>query len=41
MLAFLNTGWRIEALSPGAADAKVDQLIDFCAAGIEVMVGPG
>ncbi|SLN67890.1 putative HTH-type transcriptional regulator TtgW [Falsiruegeria litorea R37] len=38
MLAFLNTGWRIEALSPGAVEARVDQLVDYCAAGIEVMV---
>ena len=41
MLAFLNTGWRIEALSPGAAEAQVDQLIDFCTAGMEAILSPG
>ncbi|MBE1296363.1 MAG: TetR family transcriptional regulator [Rhodobacteraceae bacterium] len=40
MLAFLNTGWRIEALSPGAAEAQVDQLIDFCTAGMEAILTP-
>ncbi|MEX5561993.1 TetR/AcrR family transcriptional regulator [Pseudophaeobacter sp. 1A16562] len=38
MLAFLNTGWRIEALSPGAAEAQVDQLIAFCTAGMEAIL---
>ncbi|WP_171177074.1 TetR/AcrR family transcriptional regulator [Ruegeria sp. HKCCD8929] len=38
MLAFLNTGWRIEALSPGADEARLEQLIDFCVAGVEAML---
>ncbi|MEY8839374.1 TetR/AcrR family transcriptional regulator [Cribrihabitans sp. XS_ASV171] len=38
MLAFLNTGWRVEALSPGAGAAEIDLLVEFCAAGIEAMI---
>ncbi len=38
MLAHLNTGWRVEALSPGAQEADLDKLVRFCAAGVEVMI---
>lgn len=38
MLAFLTTSWRIGALSPGAGAASLDQLVDFCTAGIEGMI---
>ncbi|MFC3614490.1 TetR/AcrR family transcriptional regulator [Lutimaribacter marinistellae] len=38
MLAFLNTGWRVQALSPGADAAQVELLVEYCAAGIEAMI---
>ncbi len=38
MLAHLNTGWRVEALSPGAQEADLDKLVRFCTAGVEAMV---
>ncbi len=42
MLAMMNSGWRIEALSPnsdtGTADADLDRLIDFCTAGMEAIL---
>ena len=38
MLAFLNSGWRIDAMSPGAGDADIEHLIDFCTAGMEAVL---
>ncbi|WP_425045171.1 TetR/AcrR family transcriptional regulator [Primorskyibacter sp. S87] len=37
MLAHLNTSWRVEALSPGAGELRLEQLIEFSAAGLEAM----
>lgn len=38
MLAHLNSGWRVGALSQGGGVSEVERLIEFCAAGIEAMV---
>ncbi len=38
VLAHLNSAWRVDALSQGGQLAGTDELIDFCAAGIEALV---
>ena len=38
VLAHLNSAWRVDALSEGGQLAGTDELIDFCAAGIEALV---
>ena len=40
MLAFLNSGWRIDALSPGASDTDINHLVNFCTAGMEAILKP-
>ncbi len=41
MLAHLNSAWRVQALSQGGDLSGIDQLVEFCAAGIEAMVHSG
>jgi len=41
MLAHLNSGWRVEALSQGGDVSGMERLVDFCSAGIEAMVRSG
>lgn len=37
VLAHLNSAWRVEALSKGGELSGIDQLVEFCTAGIEAM----
>ena len=38
MLAHLNSGWRIDALGDGHNERELDRLVNFCAAGFEVIL---
>ena len=38
MLAHLNSAWRVETMSQTAAHTGVDQLIEFCAAGVDALI---
>lgn len=38
MLAFFNSAWRIETLSPDEPRAEIDQLVDFCTAGVDALL---
>ncbi|NOD88887.1 MULTISPECIES: TetR/AcrR family transcriptional regulator [unclassified Ruegeria] len=41
MLAHLNSGWRVRALSQGGEQPDIEPLVEFCAAGIAAMVQAG
>lgn len=38
MLAFFNSTWRIDTLSPDAPEASIDDLVIFCAAGMDALL---
>ncbi|NOD35345.1 MULTISPECIES: TetR/AcrR family transcriptional regulator [unclassified Ruegeria] len=41
MLAHLNSGWRVRALSQGGDQPDIEPLVEFCAAGIAAIVKAG
>ncbi|MFT6559653.1 MAG: AcrR family transcriptional regulator [Sneathiella sp.] len=38
LLAFFNASWRIETLSPGTTEMDIEDMIDFCVAGMETLL---